>query len=129
MKNQLLIPVSVGELFDKVSILEIKSSILTAKSKLDLVINELEMLKSVIEHNDLQNIFDSDLYHNLKKTNKELWDICDIRRVQEREKSFDDNFINYSRKEYITNDKRAEIKKSINNITDSIIKEVKCYES
>ena len=113
------IPVSYGELFDKITILEIKKQEIGS----DNVIKELDLLleKSKNIH------VDPELLHNLKLVNKILWDIEDRLRVKEKEKKFDEEFIILARHVYSTNDKRAAIKKQINTELNSEIVEEKQY--
>ena len=122
------IPVSVGELVDKVTILEIKIKMINDKTKLKDVRKELDLLKKVfIKKNiDLKKIkSDTD---NLKKINQRLWFIEDKKRKHEKLKKFDSNFIKLARNVYKLNDKRAMYKFNINKITGSEIIEVKSYE-
>tara|TARA_B100001059_G_scaffold53312_1_gene47370 strand:- start:2406 stop:2789 length:384 start_codon:yes stop_codon:yes gene_type:complete len=122
------IPVSVGELVDKVTILEIKIKMINDKSKLKDVRKELGLLKKVfIKKNiNLKKIkTDTD---NLKKINQRLWFIEDKKRKHEKLKKFDSNFIKLARNVYKLNDKRAMYKFNINKITGSDIIEVKSYE-
>ena len=122
------IPVSVGELVDKVTILEIKIKMINDKSKLKDVRKELDLLKKVfIKKNiNLKKIkIDTD---NLKKINQRLWFIEDKKRKHEKLKKFDSNFIKLARNVYKLNDKRAMYKFNINKITGSDIIEVKSYE-
>ena len=122
------IPVSVGELVDKVTILEIKIKKIKDKSKLKDVRKELDLLKKVfIKKNiNLKKIkTDTD---NLKKINQRLWFIEDKKRKHEKLKKFDSNFIKLARNVYKLNDKRAMYKFNINKITGSDIIEVKSYE-
>jgi len=122
------IPVSVGELVDKVTILEIKIKMINDKTKLKDVRKELDLLKKVfIKKNiDLKKIkSDTD---NLKKINQRLWFIEDKKRKHEKLKKFDRNFIKLARNVYKLNDKRAKYKFNINKITGSDIIEVKSYE-
>ena len=122
------IPVSVGELVDKVTILEIKIKMIKDKSKLKDVRKELDLLKKVfIKKNiNLKKIkTDTD---NLKKINQRLWFIEDKKRKHEKLKKFDSNFIKLARNVYKLNDKRAMYKFNINKITGSHIIEVKSYE-
>ena len=101
------IPVSVGELFDKISILEIKKNKLKNKDKIKIVKYELDKLNMI---------------------NLRLWNIEDKKRKFEKHKKFDDKFIHLARNVYLLNDKRALIKLNINHLSGSQIKEVKSYE-
>ena len=120
------IPVSIGELIDKLSILHIKQDKITNQKKLEYIKKEFELLYnfSSVFLND-EKI--SNLYHQLVNTNLELWEVEDKLRILESEKSFGLEFIQLARDVYYTNDKRFEIKNKINEITFSEIKEVKEY--
>ena len=123
-----LIPISWGELFDKLTILQIKLENLRDK----------KALKNVkIEHDQLHLIFNNNLLGDqnaklfltdLKEINKKLWNIEDKIRDKERNKAFDKEFIELARNVYITNDKRSSIKRNINKIFRSEIIEEKSYE-
>ena len=117
------IPVGLGELYDKISILEIKSSRIAHEGKLAFVHKELEQLRKIAEMNPT----DPKLYAQLKEANESLWEIEDAIRVQESKKDFGDAFIRLARSVYVTNDRRAEIKKAINLTSGSEIVEVKSY--
>ena len=119
------IPVSIGELVDKVSILNIKLQKISNPDKLLLVSQELNLLLDImyqqgIHQNDTQ-------YIQLLDINTQLWDIEDQIRILEKNKQFDQLFINLTRKVYLTNDQRASIKKKINLRFNSEIQEVKEY--
>jgi hypothetical protein len=120
------IPVSVGELLDKLSILQVKKIKISNPDKLEYINKELELLYNLsyvfFENNKIQP-----LYNNLVETNSKLWDIEDEIRKFEKDKNFSENFISLARQVYFTNDKRFELKNEINKITDSEIKEVKEY--
>jgi hypothetical protein len=120
------IPVSVGELIDKLSILHIKKTKITNIDKLNYVNNEFELLYN------FSSVFLNDeevlkLYHELVETNSKLWDIEDNLRVIETKKNFDINFIELSRSVYFTNDKRFKLKDKINTLTNSDVREQKDY--
>lgn len=119
------IEVSIGEIVDKLSILRIKKNNITDPEKLKNIINEYDYLYSVV-FNELE-IQENDFY-NLVLINEKLWDIEDKLRDKERDKSFDDNFIELARSVYFTNDKRAEIKKEINLKYGSTFVEEKSYK-
>lgn len=123
------VPVSVGELFDKISILEIKLEEISSTDRRIHVEKELAALNLVVSSHQLSSFLDSDLYLNLKEVNKALWDICNVRRVLESENRFDEEFILKSRHEYLTNDRRAKIKAEINEFFSSDIFEVKSYNN
>lgn len=122
------IPVSVGELLDKLSILQVKKNKISNIEKLDYINKELELLYNLsyvfFENNKIQI-----LYNNLVEINSKLWDVEDEIRKFEKEKNFSSEFIELARQVYYTNDKRFEIKNEINKMTDSDIKEVKEYVS
>lgn len=117
------IPVSIGELFDKYSILEIKHMKIKNHIKLTHIKKELDFLKQYIQKYNL----DIKIYYELKNINLELWEIEDQLRNKEKLQIFDDTFIQLARNVYFTNDKRAEIKKNINIIFKSEIVEIKDY--
>jgi len=120
------IPVSVGELLDKLSILQVKKNKISNPEKLEYINKELELLYNLsyvfFENNKIQL-----LYNDLVDTNSNLWDIEDEIRKFEKDKNFSENFVSLARQVYFTNDKRFELKNEINKITDSEIKEVKEY--
>ena len=120
------VPVSIGELIDKLSILQIKKTKITKPEKLELIKKEFELLYNQSSEylNDKQI---EDIYHELVKVNTALWEIEDRLRVMELEGRFEGEFIDAARKVYITNDKRFELKNEINLLTDSGIREVKDY--
>ena len=128
---KILAPVSVGEIFDKLSILQIKEQKISDPTKLDNVKNEIkELKKSIIDfkineqsYSKLLNILKAKLF----ETNSKLWDIEDALRELENKKIFELEFISLARQVYITNDERAEIKKEINKLTGSNIIEEKHY--
>ena len=120
------IPVSVGELIDKLSILRVKKNMITDEEKLTFVNKEFDLL------NDLSSDFLSDseiydLYNKLCITNSKLWYIEDELRVLEKQKSFGNEFVELARSVYFTNDERFELKNEINKKTNSSIKEIKEY--
>ena len=120
------INVSVGELVDKITILEIKLEKINDTKKLENIKNELALLNKSfkqIETDKLNNLKDK-----LKQINLKLWKIEDDIRKCEKKKVFDDSFIHLARDVYITNDKRFNVKNSINELFSSKIKEVKSYE-
>ncbi len=120
---QIIIPVGCGELYDKISILEIKAERITDAEKLGFVETELKELKEVASHHPV----DSVLYQELKKINETLWDIEDAIREQEAAGTFSAEFIELARSVYKSNDLRAALKKKINLQTGSTIVEVKSY--
>lgn len=119
-------PVSVGELIDKLSILHVKQMKISNPEKLEYVNKEFELLYN-FSSVYLNNEEISKLYHELVKTNSELWEIEDMLRVIETEKNFDSKFIELSRLVYKTNDNRFIIKNKINQLTNSEIREQKDY--
>jgi hypothetical protein len=116
--------VSIGELWDKYSILLIKKEKIKDKLKLDYVNNEIKSLDKIMRYYPYQS---NELFINLKKVNEKLWDIEDKLRIKESLKTFDNEFIELARSVYYTNDERAEIKRNINIIYDSLIHEIKDY--
>lgn len=120
------VPVSVGELIDKLSILQVKKTKITNPEKLEYVNKEFELLYN-LSAIYLNNSEIEDLYHNLVHVNSKLWDIEDRLRVIETEKRFAEEFIDFARKVYFTNDERFDLKNKINQLTSSEIREVKEY--
>ena len=122
------VPVSVGEVVDKVTILEIKSERISDSEKLRNVANELDALRSLVSG----GVFDSAelvaLTDGLRAVNSELWDIEDDIRAEEAAGRFGERFIELARAVYVTNDRRAELKKKINLATGSQLVEEKSYE-
>lgn len=122
------IPASIGELFDKITILEIKKSKIKDENKLIFINKELNLLKKVVKSKKINTRSLSSLIKKLKNVNLKLWNVEDKLRKFEKNKQFKKDFINYARKVYYTNDKRAILKNEINLKTNSIISEVKSYE-
>ena len=120
------IPVSVGELIDKLSILQVKKNKINNEEKLVLVNKEFELLYN-LSSVYLDSVDIKDLYHQLCSINEKLWDVEDELRILETRKSFNSDFIELARKVYFTNDERFRLKNEINLITDSEIREVKEY--
>lgn len=120
------IPISIGELIDKLSILEVKKQNVKDPIKLKHINTEFILLKEKSEKY-LEDIEIKNIYDKLVETNSKLWDIEDRLRIMEKEKRFGGEFIDYARKVYITNDKRFELKNTINSILSSDIQEVKEY--
>ena len=121
------IPVSVGELLDKVSILRIKTIKIQNPEKLEKVTHEYELLHELSQNYlGVKEYFN--LYDDLIATNSKLWEIEDKLRVLEKQKIFNEEFIELARKVYYTNDERFEIKNKINLLLDSEIQEQKSYE-
>ena len=121
------IPVSVGELIDKLSILHVKQLKISNEEKLEYVNKEFEQLYNISSYY-LNNQEIENLYHQLVEINKKLWDIEDKLRVIESENNFDSTFIELARKVYFTNDERFRLKNEINLITSSEIREMKDYK-
>ena len=121
-------PASIGELFDKITILEIKKSKIKDDNKLIFINKELDLLKKVVKSKNINTRSLSPLIKKLKNVNLKLWNVEDKLRKFEKNKQFKKDFINYARKVYYTNDKRAILKNEINLKTNSIISEVKSYE-
>ena len=128
VKNKINIPVSVGELADKITILEIKKDKINNKLDLKEINKELKLLKQIWKKKKLLSLKVKIEFKKLKKINLRLWSIEDKKRKHERDKIFDRKFINLARNVYILNDKRASIKKNINKLTGSDINEVKSYK-
>jgi hypothetical protein len=123
MNNIVQVPVSIGELCDKYTILLIKKEKITDEVKLSNIRKELSYLESIVA--DL-NVPYSNIY-DLKKVNEKLWDIEDNIRIKEMHKEFDNEFIQLARSVYVTNDMRFEIKNEISKLFKSDILEVKSY--
>ena len=126
---QLQVPVSVGEVLDKITILEIKLAHISDAAKRANIQNELDALLPLVAGDAFTTDQMQALMAELKSVNEALWDIEDDIREKEAAKSFDAEFIRLARAVYITNDKRAEIKKQINLATGSALVEEKSYES
>ena len=126
--DKILAEISAGELFDKITILEIKKAKISNKEKLNNVEKELLSLNETVKKYipNKKNI--SRYIKDLKNINLKLWDIEDRKRAAEKNKNFNEKFIELSRNVYQFNDERAKIKLTINNILGSNIKEVKSYE-
>ena len=126
---QLQVPVSVGEVLDKITILQIKLAHISDAAKRTNIQNELDALLPLVAGDAFTTDQMQALMAELKLVNEALWDIEDDIREKEAAKSFDAEFIRLARAVYITNDKRAEIKKQINLATGSALVEEKSYES
>lgn len=128
---KLLAPISVGEIFDKLSILQIKEEKILNPEKLSNIKNEIEGLKKTISDTELDDQTCPKMLAGLKKklydTNLTLWNIEDKLRRLENQKDFGEEFISLARQVYITNDMRASIKKEINELTESEFTEEKHY--
>tara|TARA_B100000073_G_scaffold292234_1_gene255470 strand:- start:113 stop:502 length:390 start_codon:yes stop_codon:yes gene_type:complete len=125
--NKIIIEISVGELLDKISILEIKLEKIKDPNKLKFITAELSILKDQLSKNIDYNEKIKNLYQSLKEINSRLWTIEDNKRECEKNKDFSEVFIKLSRDVHFLNDDRAKIKLEINNITGSNIKEIKEY--
>ena len=117
-------PISIGELVDKITILEIKKNKLQ-NSKLENVLKELSFLRKLMAKHQIE--ITDDLFTQLKEINLTLWNIEDQIRIKEKNKEFDNIFIELARSVYFKNDKRSEIKKRINRLSNSEITEEKSY--
>ena len=122
------LPASIGELFDKITILEIKKLKIKDKTKLKIVNQELTLLKKVVLTKRINRRKLAPTIKHLKNINLQLWNVEDKLRIFEKNKSFKKDFVNYARKVYHMNDKRAFLKNEINIKTNSLISEVKSYE-
>ena len=127
--NKILVEVSIGELIDKISILEIKKEKIKDPEKLKFISNEHSILKEQLEKNVKTDEKLEKLFKDLKEINARLWVIEDDKRDCEKNKDFSESFISLSRDVHFLNDDRAKIKLEINNHTGSIIKEIKEYTS
>jgi hypothetical protein len=127
--NKIIVEVSVGELLDKISILEIKQEKIKDLEKLKFINEEHSILKDQLNSNVKSDQKLNKLFKSLKNINLKLWIIEDDKRQCEKEKDFTDNFIKLSRDVHFLNDNRAKIKLEINNHTGSKIKEIKEYTS
>ena len=125
--NKILVEVSVGELLDKISILEIKKEKIKNQEKLKFITDEYNILKAELDKNIKNDDTLSNLFKSLKEINAKLWVIEDDKRMCEKNKDFGEKFIKLSRDVHFLNDNRAKIKLEINNHTGSKIKEVKEY--
>jgi hypothetical protein len=125
--NKIIVEVSIGELLDKISILEIKQEKIKDPEKLKFINNEHSILKDQLEKNVKSDDKLNNLYQSLKEINAKLWVIEDDKRQCEKDKDFGEKFIKLSRDVHFLNDDRAKIKLDINNHTGSAIKEIKEY--
>ena len=127
--NKIIVEVSIGELLDKITILEIKQDKIKDIDKLKYISDEHAILKNQLDNNVKYDTRLTDLFNSLKKINSKLWVIEDDKRQCEKEKDFNEKFIKLSRDIHFLNDDRAKIKLEINNHTGSKIKEIKEYTS
>ncbi len=125
--NKIIVEVSIGELLDKISILEIKLEKIKDPEKLKFISNESSILKKQLDNNVNYDEKLDRLFKSLKTINAKLWIIEDDKRQCEKEKDFGENFIKLSRDVHFLNDDRAKIKLEINNHSGSSIKEIKEY--
>ena len=125
--NKILVEVSVGELLDKISILEIKQEKIKDEESLKFIKDEYNVLKAELDKNIKNDDSLSNLFKSLKEINAKLWVIEDNKRQCEKDKDFGEKFIKLSRDVHFLNDDRAKIKLEINNHTGSVIKEIKEY--
>ena len=128
IKNTPSTPLSIGELVDKITILEIKKQNINDQNKLQNVKFELDTLNNIFNKLNVKNKISNEI-KSLREINKKLWVIEDDIRDEERKSKFGDSFIKLARSVYFTNDKRAEIKKVINLKTNSGLIEEKSYQS
>ena len=127
--NKIIVEVSIGELLDKISILEIKQEKIKDSEKLKFISNEHSILKNQLDTNVKPDEKVNKLFKSLKDINAKLWVIEDDKRQCEKDKDFTEKFIRLSRDVHFLNDDRAKIKLEINNLTGSTIKEIKEYNS
>ena len=127
--NKILVEVSVGELLDKISILEIKKERITDHESTKFIQNEYSILKDQLDKNIKHDESLDKLFNKLKKINITLWEKEDEKRSYEKNSDFGENFIKVSRDIHFLNDDRSKIKLEINKITGSLIREIKQYTS
>jgi hypothetical protein len=125
--SEVFVKISIGELLDKLSILEIKKNKIKDKEKLKYIENEYDIL-NLLSYDFLLDFTVRHYYDELSSINNELWDIEDSIRIKENNNEFDSIFIDLARRVYVTNDKRYEIKNRINKKTMSAIQEQKSYK-
>ena len=125
--DKILVEVSIGELLDKISILDIKKDKIKDETKLEHILNEYKILKEEYDNKVKNDDKLSKLYISLKEINSKLWVIEDEKRLCEKNADFGDEFIKLSRDVHFLNDERAKIKLEINIHTGSKIKEIKEY--
>ena len=127
--NKIIVEVSIGELLDKITILEIKQEKIKDPEKLKFISNEYSVLKNQLNQNIKSDDKLNKLFKSLKKINEKLWVIEDEKRECEKNKDFGEKFIKLSRDVHFLNDDRAKIKLEMNDHTGSSIKEIKEYTS
>ena len=125
--NKILVEISIGELLDKISILEIKKEKIKDFEKLKFINSEYEVLNDQLDKNVKSDEKIKQLFINLKEINLKLWVLEDDKRMCEKNSDFGENFIKFSRDIHFLNDDRAKIKLEINNHTGSKLKEIKEY--
>jgi len=125
--NTILVEVSVGELLDKISILEIKKEKIKDSEKLKFINDEYEVLKDQLDKNVKSDKKLEEFFNNLKKTNLKLWSIENDKRMCEKNSDFGEKFITLSREIHFLNDNRSKVKLEINKYTGSQIREIKQY--
>ena len=125
--NKIIVEVSIGELLDKISILQIKQEKIKDSEKLRFINNEHSILKDQLDRNVKSDDKLNNLYQSLKEINAKLWVIEDDKRQCEKDKDFGEKFVKLSRDVHFLNDDRAKIKLEINIHTGSVIKEIKEY--
>ena len=125
--NKILVEISVGELLDKISILEIKKEKIVDSEKLKFIDDEYKILKNQLDNNIKSDRKLDDLFESLKEINSKLWIIEDEKRLCEKNSDFGEQFVKFSRDIHFLNDNRAKIKLEINTHTGSKIKEIKQY--
>ena len=128
MSDQINVPISPGELVDKITILEIKKEFIKNDSKLKNINHEYDLLMQIYTTQISETVGISELKNKLKEINLELWKIEDDIRDCEREKSFSDTFIELARSVYFTNDRRSKVKLEINLLLNSNLVEEKSYK-
>ena len=125
--NKILVEVSVGELLDKISILEIKKLKISDEESLKFIEKEYLVLKEQLDHNIKSDNKINELFRSLKDINLKLWNIEDKKRMCEKNSDFGDEFIKFSRDIHFLNDERSKVKLEINKYTNSKIREIKMY--
>tara|TARA_B100000427_G_scaffold215320_1_gene179782 strand:+ start:695 stop:1084 length:390 start_codon:yes stop_codon:yes gene_type:complete len=125
--NKILVEVSVGELLDKISILEIKKLKISDEESLKFIEKEYLVLKEQLDQNIKSDNKINELFRSLKDINLKLWNIEDHKRMCEKNSDFGDEFIKFSRDIHFLNDERSKIKLEINKYTNSKIREIKMY--
>ena len=127
--NKILVEVSVGELLDKISILEIKKEKITNTESLGFIEKEYLILKDQLDKNIKSDEKLNQLFKSLKEINSKLWIFEDEKRLYEKNSDFSEKFIKVSREIHFLNDDRSKVKLEINKHTGSLIREIKQYTS